>query len=157
MQYYIQAKLRSCIGLLLLVLMSAVVPQPVLAAPTLDLINNRPETVRVALNTWDADRNTRHFRGWFAVKPNSTTTITIEHYPSYSEVVWLYASSKTRVWEGVSDPETKEFLTKDLINTNRDFQYWGDSGKYRGKAGWQEVYFFHIGKNEDGNFTYTFD
>lgn len=157
MKGYIQAKIRIFIGLLLLALVTAAVPRQALAAPTLTLINGRSETVRVALNTWDADRNTSHFRGWFGVKPNSTTTITIDHYPSYSEVVWLYAISRTRVWEGISDPETKDFLGKYLINTNRDFQYWGDGGKYRGKEGWKEVCFFHVGKNEDGNFTYTFD
>lgn len=157
MQGYIQAKLRIFIGLLLLVLVTAAVPPQALAAPSLTLINDRAETVRVALKTWDADRNTSHLRGWFAVKPNSTTTFTIDHYPSYSEVVWLYASSGTRVWEGVSDPETKEFLAKDLVNTDRDFQYWGDDVKYRGKKGWNGVYFFHIGKNEDGNFTHIFD
>lgn len=61
-----------------LLLVALITPLQAWAAPnqsTLKLINNRSETVWVAISNWDFDRNTSFTKGWYAVKPNSRIAV----------------------------------------------------------------------------------
>ena len=148
------------LGLLLVVLIT---PQQALAVPkpseSLKLINNRSETVWVACSSWDFDRNTQFIRGWFAVKPNSSTIITIGPYVDYEQSIYLYAKSNTRVWEGTLADigECNDIATERVVRTSTKFQYWGVGGWQESWKDWKRCIFFSVNSDENGNFTYTFE
>ena len=150
---------RSLCGVLLVIALLAALPaQGLAAAASLELINNSEETVRVAYTGWDAARNTDWTRGWVVLKPQTAVTVTIDNYGHWEQVLWLYAFSKSRAWQGdpnanLSDPDLSFF-----VNRSVHFQYEGKGGQYVGKKGWAEVTFFSIPENgAHGQFTYTFE
>lgn len=159
MKKYRQSRVKSFLGMLLVALLvTAVSSQALAAAATLELINKQSETVKVAFSNWDAAQNTDHMQGWITLKPNTTTMITIEHYGDWEQVLWLYATSRTRVWQGdpnanLSDPDISL-----VVNTSKNFEYWGKGGKYLNQKGWESVYGFSIKENgSHGSFSYTFE
>ncbi len=150
---------RSFCGMFLIMALLAALPtQGVVAAASLELINNKEETLRVTYTAWDAVRNTDSTKGWVVLKPYSSATVTIDQYGSWEQVLWLYAFSRSRVWQGdptanLSDPD-RSFFVNPAIN----FQYYGKGGQYAGQKGWEEVTFFSIAENgAHGQFTYTFE
>lgn len=160
MKNYRQNIMQSFLGLLLLTLIMVAIPALASAAntATLELTNNRSEAVYVAVQSWDANRNTNYTKGWFTVKPNASTRVTIENYGDWEQVLWLYALSKNDVWQGdpnanLSDPDLSA-----PVNTSIKFQYWGQGGQYATQKGWQTVYFFSIKENgAHGNFAFSFE
>ncbi len=159
MKPYREQILRVFLSCFLFTLLMIALPPKALASATLELINNRSETVKVALRTWDVDQNTNFTQGWITINPHTTNTITIEHRGDWQQVLWLYAFSKTMVWQGdpntnLSDPDISA-----QINTLTKFQYWGKSVNYPPQQkGWKTVYFFFIEENgSHDSFTYTFD
>lgn len=148
---------RSILTVMLLTLVMVVVPRGVSAGTnTLELINQRSETVWAAYSTWDADQNTNFTKGWVVIKPGSSTIVTLDHYESYSEIINLYAKSNTYVWEGAFDPEVKETYHELYVRTGNHFQYWGMGGDRSNVKDWKLCKFFFVPKNENGNFVYTF-
>lgn len=151
---------RGFCGFFLVIALMAVLPpaQGLAATASLELINNREETVRVAYTGWDAVRNTDWTKGWVILKPQMTVTVTIDNYGHWEQVLWLYAFSKSHVWQGdpnanLSDPDLSFF-----VNRSVHFQYEGKGGQYAGKKGWGEVTFFSVPENgTHGQFTYTFE
>ncbi|HWR37866.1 MAG TPA: hypothetical protein VN611_00065, partial [Patescibacteria group bacterium] len=127
-------------------------------AATLELANNRSEAVYVAVQNWDANRNTNYMKGWFLVKPNASTRVTIENYGDWEQVLWLYAVSQNNVWQGdpnanLSDPDLSA-----LVNTSINFQYWGHGEQYVNQQDWKTVYLFSIKENgAHGNFICSFE
>ena len=147
-----------CGVFLVITLLVALPAQGLAAAASLELINNSEETVRVAYTGWDAARNTDWTRGWVVLKPQTAVTVTIDNYGHWEQVLWLYAFSRSRVWQGdptanLSDPDLSFF-----VNLAMNFQYYGKGGQYAGQKGWAEVTFFSIAENgAHGQFTYTFE
>lgn len=158
MKKYRQSIVRIFLGVFLCTLMLTTVPPQALAAvATLELINNQPETVKVAFSSWDADQNQSYTKGWITLKPNTTTTITIEHYGDWEQVLWLYATSHSRVWQGDPNANLSDPDIWIAVNTINNFQYWGPGGNYTNQNGWETVYGFSIRENgTHGSFSYTF-
>lgn len=147
------------LGLLLVALITS---QQAWAAPkpsTLKLINNRSETVWVALSNWDFDRNTSFTRGWYGVKPNSSMTIPVGPNLDYERSIHLYAKSKTRVWEGTLAElgECDDRVVQGGVRTDTKFEYWGNGGWQESWKDWKLCIFLSVNSDENGNFTYTFD
>jgi len=152
--------MRILLGLLLLTLVMVTVPNPASAAntATLELINNRPEIVYVTFHGWDANRNTDYTKGWFIINPNSSTTITIEHYGDWEQVLGLYAISNNCVWQGDPNANLSDPDISSPVNTSSNFQYWGKGGEYVSTKDWTTVYFFSIKENgAHGQFSYSFE
>ncbi|WP_094602773.1 hypothetical protein SPSIL_038640 [Sporomusa silvacetica DSM 10669] len=132
------------------------------AAPkpsTLHLINNRSETVWVAISNWDFDRNTQFTKGWYAVKPNSSITIPVGPNLDYERSIYLYAKSNTHVWEGTLAElgECDDRVTERVVRTDTKFEYWGKGGWQQSWKDWKRCLFISTNSDENGNFTYTFD
>ena len=147
-----------CLGLLLVALAT---PQQALAAPklTFKLINNRSETVWVAISSWDFDKNTSFTRGWYTVKPNSSSTIPVGPKLDYPQTIYFYAKSNTRAWEGTLADlgECDDRVTERGVRTNTKFEYWGKGGWQQSWKDWKRCFFISVSSGEDGNLTYTFE
>ena len=132
-----------------------------LAAPklTFKLINNRSETVWVAISSWDFDKNTSFTRGWYTVKPNSSSTIPVGPKLDYPQTIYFYAKSNTRAWEGTLAAlgECDDRVTERGVRTATKFEYWGTGGWQDSWKDWKRCIFLSVSTGEDGNLTYTFD
>ena len=132
-----------------------------MAAPklTFKLINNRSETVWVAISSWDFDKNTSFTRGWYTVKPNSSITIPVGPKLDYPQTIHFYAKSNTRAWEGTLADlgECDDRVVEIGVRTNTKFEYWGNGGWQQSWKDWKRCIFLSVSTGEDGNLTYTFE
>ncbi len=127
------------------------------AAAKLELVNRRAEPVLAAYSTWDAVKNTDFTQGWIALKPEEKVVITLENHGDWEQVVWLFAISPTKIWQGdpnanLSDPDISL-----PVNTNGDFKYWGKSASVSEQKDWETVYWFAVPESSRASFSYTFE
>lgn len=127
------------------------------AAAKLELVNRRAEPVMAVYRTWDAAKNTNFTQGWIALKPDTSVVITLEHYGDWEQVIWLFAISPTKIWQGdpnenLSDPDISL-----PVNSKSDFQYWGKEGSDSEQKDWERVYCFAIPEKSRASFSYTFE
>lgn len=127
------------------------------AAAKLELVNLRSEPVMSVYRTWDADKNTDFTQGWITINPDSTVIITLENYGDWEQVVWLFAISPTKIWQGdpstnLSDPDISF-----MVNNKGDFKYWDKKVAVSRPQDWEMVVAFAIKERARASFRYTFE